>query len=137
MNRYVCGFLFNKAKTEVLLIQKKRPEWQYGLLNGLGGRIEVFESSLQAMIREFKEESGYTFDEWERFCELRVGDSQVSFYRGFIDQDLYTFCSSPTDEKVAVYSLYDLDYLECVPNLSWLIPLALTDNQVRADIIMR
>lgn len=40
MENYVIGILLNKNKTNVLLIRKKHPEWQKGLLNAPGGHIE-------------------------------------------------------------------------------------------------
>ena len=55
---YVVGFLFNPDMTEVVLIKKNRPDWQKGLLNGVGGKIESGEDPITAMIREFKEETG-------------------------------------------------------------------------------
>ena len=35
--QYVCGFLFSRDRARVLLIRKRRPAWQAGKLNGLGG----------------------------------------------------------------------------------------------------
>ena len=40
------------------LIQKKRPAWQAGKLNGIGGKVETTEDSTSAMVREFREETG-------------------------------------------------------------------------------
>ena len=39
MTRYVVGFVFNKSKTEVMLIEKQRPLWQKNHFNGIGGHI--------------------------------------------------------------------------------------------------
>lgn len=50
--QYVLGFLFNENLTKVVLVRKKRPEWQCGLLNGVGGKIEDGEPPLDAMVRE-------------------------------------------------------------------------------------
>ena len=119
-------------------MKKNRPEWQYGLLNGLGGHIEDGESSLSAMIREFKEESGVDFDAWNRFCELRVDEAQVSFYRGFAPDEVLAKISSTTDEEVYLYRLDKVfTNFSVVPNLQWLIPLALTKYEIRADVMMR
>jgi len=56
-HRYVVGFLFSEDQSRVLLVWKNRPAWQNGKLNGVGGKIEAGETPLQAMEREFKEET--------------------------------------------------------------------------------
>jgi 8-oxo-dGTP pyrophosphatase MutT (NUDIX family) len=56
-HRYVVGFLFSEDESRVLLVWKNRPAWQDGKLNGVGGKIEAGETPLQAMEREFKEET--------------------------------------------------------------------------------
>lgn len=62
-HRFVLGFLFSEDGSRVLLVWKNRPAWQNGKLNGVGGKIEPGETPLQAMKREFLEETyfvGYT-----------------------------------------------------------------------------
>ena len=39
MQEYVCGLLFSVDRTRVLLIRKRRPAWQAGRLNGVGGKV--------------------------------------------------------------------------------------------------
>ncbi len=58
MKRMVLGFAFNPFANKVLLIHKNRPDWQRGKLNGVGGHIEGSETSRDAMVREFREETG-------------------------------------------------------------------------------
>lgn len=53
---YVCGFAFTEDG-RVLLIRKARPDWQAGLLNGIGGKVEKGETPTGAMMREFEEET--------------------------------------------------------------------------------
>lgn len=61
-NDYVLGFAFTNtsdpASSFVLVRLKARPEWQKGWFNGIGGRIEEDERPVQAMVREFREETG-------------------------------------------------------------------------------
>lgn len=80
---YVLGFMFNKHKTQVVLINKLKPEWQKGLLNGLGGKIEpdeVNKSSKFAMSREFQEETGVQTDpeKWQEFAMMDCGNDDKS-----------------------------------------------------------
>lgn len=56
--QYVLGFLFDATRESVLLMLKQRPEWQHGLWNGVGGKIEGDETPEVAMRREFAEEAG-------------------------------------------------------------------------------
>ena len=58
MKRYVIGFMFDNSMENVCLIQKNRPGWQAGKLNGVGGHIEPGEFPIDAMVREFCEETG-------------------------------------------------------------------------------
>ena len=57
MKKYVTGFLFSKDASHVVLIKKINPQWQNGLFNGVGGKIETNETSIAAMVREFFEET--------------------------------------------------------------------------------
>ncbi len=40
MKRYVAGLMFSKDEKYVALVIKNKPDWQKGLLNGIGGKIE-------------------------------------------------------------------------------------------------
>ena len=79
---YVCGFLVDEAWDQVVLVKKLRPTWQAGKLNGVGGKIETIigekvESPLDAMIREFKEETGNVVVNWTYYCQLAGGTSPI------------------------------------------------------------
>ena len=63
MQHYVCGFLFSPDRSRVLLIRKRRPAWQAGRLNGVGGKVEAGEALYHAMRREFREEAGLDLPE--------------------------------------------------------------------------
>ena len=69
MRKFVLGFLFD-GNGNVALIEKNRPEWQKGRLNGVGGQIEKGESPSQAIVREFQEEAGPEIS-WRQFCVLK------------------------------------------------------------------
>lgn len=57
MKRYALGFCFVPGGG-CILIEKRKPDWQKGLVNGLGGHVEEGENSYVAMAREFEEEAG-------------------------------------------------------------------------------
>jgi len=66
VKNYVLGFAFDAKKERVVLIKKNGnsvPAHQ-GRLNGVGGKIEVHETSYEAMRREFREETGVDLHEF-------------------------------------------------------------------------
>ncbi len=123
---YVCGFLFSPCGGLVVLIEKNRPAWQAGKLNGIGGKVERGESAGRAMSREFYEETGVLvpISDWGEFATLSGPDFRVHFYRAFADS--WYNCRSVTDEQVRAVRVSELAHLNAVPNLQILIPLALS-----------
>ncbi len=131
MKEYVAGFLFDIAKTKVVLIEKRRPTWQAGKLNGVGGKIETGESPHDAMLREFSEETGLTVLSWSRVLLLRGRDWRVHFFRAFGVPDA---TETTTDERVGVFRTAQLPD-NVLPNLRWLIPMCLDDDLVYPIVI--
>jgi 8-oxo-dGTP diphosphatase len=127
---FVCGFLFSSDKKQVALIEKQRPDWQKGYLNGIGGHIEKDEVPMDAMIREFREETGLKFIEWELICSELYDDAIVYYYKGFLspDYELKYLISKTTDEQPIIVSTENLDNIKIIDNLRWLIPMALTER---------
>ncbi len=122
---YVVGFLFDAPKEFVVMIQKNRPAWQAGFLNGPGGSIEPGETPEQAMQREFQEEAGVTISNWLAFAKLETDNVVVHFFTAHRNANLPN--PSPTDEEVSWYNIYgitgaDLPVLE---NIKFLVPMAL------------
>ena len=87
MTTYVIGFMFTNDWKDVLLIRKNRPAWQAGKLNGVGGHIEPGEEPIQAMVREFKEETGLTTTnkDWTQMLIVTNQDYQIYVFRTYID----------------------------------------------------
>lgn len=129
MRNYVLAFMVDATKNQILLIKKKRPAFQAGKMNGIGGKIEGDETPVDAIIREVEEETGLktTEYEWANFGEMRLPDGgKVHLFKTFRD-DLENALSM-TDEEVVVM---DIDYNVLkplvMPNLIWLIDVAM-DN---------
>lgn len=118
---YVAGFLFGQHERKVLLIRKRKPEWQKGYYNGIGGHIEDGETPINAMAREFREETGVTIKQWDLFARLSGNDFLVWFFRS---QDAIDSKSphSTTRELVTWHDVHCLPRV--IPNLRWLIPMA-------------
>lgn len=122
-DRYVVGFMFNPTEDAVLLIRKTHPNWQKGKLNGVGGRIESDESAIEAMRREFVEETGIDHSDWRQFCVLGdARDWQIHFFSGSGAIGKARPLTDETPEIHCVSTLPD----DTIPNLHWLIPMALS-----------
>jgi 8-oxo-dGTP diphosphatase len=124
--QYVAGFMFNACKNEVALIRKNKPEWQKGLLNGIGGKMEPGEFPRDAMLREFQEETSLYVppNEWRHFAAISGPDWRVYFFATTGNLD---YLLSPEEEKVERVMLSEIDVLraDMIENLPWLISLAL------------
>lgn len=129
MKKWVLGFFF--CGSRVLLIEKKRPDWMAGKLNGIGGKIEEGEHPLPAMMREFKEETGIetTAEGWRHFGMMNFDGGMVHCYTR--REDGFTgFAQSLTDEQVNWYNTFDLHEEPIIPNLKWLIPMAMDYDHI-------
>lgn len=133
MTAYVAGFLFDQNLTRVALVRKGKPQWQAGRLNGIGGKIEPGETSIEAMRREFAEEAGLDaeIEFWHHFATVKGEWGHVDFFRatGPVDQ-VRTMESEPIE-------VHDVSSIpgEALPNLSWLIPLARYTHDVYEPLV--
>ena len=128
MTEYSCGFLFDKDRDCVLLVNQSRPEWQRGCLNGIGGKVEDRETPLESMIRTFKKTTGLDVKRWSSFCTMRESDWAVHFFFSIGEVDLSVMKSTfgASDEAVMIVSTDKVNMHACVRGVDWLIPMALT-----------
>jgi 8-oxo-dGTP diphosphatase len=122
---YVCGFLFRG--TRVLLVEKRSPQWQAGLLNGIGGKVENFETFDAAMRREWMEEVGRPID-WTLFATEHEGSTAlVYFYKARlrVTDDWEPPFKNDAGETLRWLDVGALPYTRVVGNLHWLVPLAM------------
>lgn len=152
-NRYCCGFLFWRDR--VLLVRKTHPQWQDGLWNGVGGKIEDGETPLTAMVREFAEEAHIEVPPaaWRLFCvESGAPDYEVHFFRARVTDDPAGASgrgpptpagssSAWTNDAGEVMSWHSTTHLmaanytlscRVVGNLRWLLPMAM---DWRSDLV--
>ncbi|MDR5837733.1 NUDIX domain-containing protein [Caballeronia sp. LZ034LL] len=125
MIEYVTGFMFSECKRHVVLVSKLKPEWQRGKVNGVGGKVEPGETAADAMAREFMEEAmvASTPDEWIHYVRLvRPGSYKIDF---FFMSSAEAFSARRGDaEEIGIFPVDALPD-NVIPNLRWLIPLAL------------
>jgi 8-oxo-dGTP pyrophosphatase MutT (NUDIX family) len=138
---YVAGFMFegdtSKGEDEkIILIRKNKPAWQAGLCNAVGGKVENYETPVMAMQREFKEETDVLNSEWQLFASLscKNGDKVDFFYvtsaSGVGDVE------PMTEENLVIVPLRELSDLALVPNLHWLVRMALEVRSRRNEALV-
>lgn len=142
VKEFTVGFLINREHDLVALVRKKKPAWQYGLLNGIGGKVEEHETPAACMVREFLEEAVnphfacQTVINWERFasiqgdyaarCRGEEGVFRVHFYRAFTSYTVLRMnLRSNTSEPIEVVSIRSVTAKNAIPNLPWLLRMAL------------
>lgn len=131
MQNYCLGFRTRhnlEGQKEVALILKNRPTWQAGKLNGIGGKVEDGEAPIDAMVREFWEETSVlTFREnWSHMATMVYPSATIYVFKSAGDCEI----KSVTDEPVAWFPLKHLQVLPTIGNLQWLIPLAFDPENV-------
>jgi 8-oxo-dGTP diphosphatase len=138
---YVCGFMFSESPQgpRVLLIQKNRPAWQAGRLNGIGGKIEDGESPLDAMVREFREEAGLSLIPtcWSPVAVLTGDSFCVHFFSCWVYPGVFEDATAQTDETLVPVYVRDLHLFPIIPNLHVLIPLALDRSGIVKPVMLR
>jgi len=130
----VLGFAFDDAEKEVVLIQKQRPEWQKGYLNGIGGKVEKDEQPYDAMVREFKEETGITCNNWQFCGRFSCDGGLVYLYKkhfSIAELDYIDGRISADGETINKRRVDNLRQAGPRPldNLHWIIPLLLDNIQ--------
>ena len=137
---YCLGFVFSLERDQVLLLKKARPDWQAGLFNGVGGKVEKGEYSQDAMVREFEEETGVStdLDDWEFYVSMQNDDWKVDCYFAFMPiEQMVEACrnSKDSDEPCKMFPIRSLQDCEVVlSNLKWLVPMALDEINYKVKV---
>lgn len=151
IKEYVLGFAFDEKSEKVVLILKDRPDWQKGLYNGVGGKVEkndfdrcnanlnhiysAASAKYFAMEREFLEESGVLipFDKWNYFALMEFEDDVMGgtalVHCFTIKSDLIENCKTQESEMISIKLVEDVfaprNFKHMVFNLPSMVGLAL------------
>lgn len=129
---YVCGFMiathgllsYRQSMGHVLLIEKRRPDFQCGLWNGVGGKVEPGEHIWDAMVREFREETGVVTSRMDWIHTIVFTSTHgyiVNYFACFVDE-LPAYCTT-TDEVVRAHHIRDVPLLPQLDNMRWIFPM--------------
>jgi 8-oxo-dGTP diphosphatase len=136
---YVLGFAFD-TDCRVALIQKNRPAEMAGKWNGIGGKIEAGERAVDAMVREFKEETGVNSSPmvWQHFATLRDATYQIHAFVTIWPPEFLDLVRTVESEEVRVF---DGDVLvrgdvTLMSNLRWLMPMALCLSETDIPVLI-
>ena len=136
MDRFVVGFAFTRTSgchpPSVLLVEKQRPEWQKGRLNGIGGKIEGHETPEAAMERETFEEAGLKLN-WQHRGLLKGTNLDGRPFECHLfythSDDILNF-RQMEDEPLGLYDIKSLSKNKIVDSLDFLIPFGLSKDQL-------
>lgn len=142
MVEYVIGVAFDTVGAAVVVL-KKRPVWQRGLLNFPGGKIEPGETPQQAIEREYLEEVGMRIpaDSWEHFATMQEeGRFRVYCLRCLDHLVESVLTDAQYDEPVVSLRPETLAerarFGKAVENLAWILYLAMDTNQRKDPAII-
>jgi 8-oxo-dGTP pyrophosphatase MutT (NUDIX family) len=134
--RYSVGLAFSHDHLRVALMYKMRPEWQKGSLNGAGGRMEIGESPIGCMVREWAEETTLTSKnaDWLLYhFERHPNGNCLYFYATVLTPEQEASLAGRTDEPIRMYEVDHVitprvgqEELPLVYNINYLVPMALT-----------
>ena len=126
--RFCVGYMFSPDLSKVVMVRKNRPGWQAGKLNGPGGKLNPGESAYNAMVREFREETGVESSSagWKPICRLEFSEAVVWFF--YCISSTYSLSSTQTDEKIEITDIAQLmaTFDSIIPNTCWIIQMALS-----------
>jgi 8-oxo-dGTP diphosphatase len=132
--KYVLGFLFSTDKTNIVLMEKYKPEINVIGFNGVGGKVKQEEFSLNAMQRKFLEEASDTPVEWKQFGSLTNSKYRIDLFVAFADIDIIP----KNKEWAGWYSLEHVkSHLMLVEHVDWMIPLALDETCINTESYMK
>jgi 8-oxo-dGTP diphosphatase len=107
MMRVVVGIITNNK--EILLLKKNNPDWQKGLYNGIGGKVELNTTPLETIIKKCQEELGVNISNWiELDSEISSSGIEIVYFLTTLNEGEIKKLQSQTDERAELFSINNL-----------------------------
>lgn len=133
---YVLGFAYWRKHAVALIYKTRGPSNLHHKWNGIGGKLEAGENVYEAMVREFKEETGLDTDitRWRKFSTASSDYFTMHCLSIDIEGDFPVIKNTEEgDEEVAWFTIDDIPN-NINDNLLYLIPMGL-DPHIRDSVI--
>lgn len=89
MSSYVLICIYDAYTKDIIMVEKKKPEWQKGLYNLVGGKIEDGETPREAAYRETEEETGITNTILHNCGSIKYEGGEIHcFYGGVLGEKI-------------------------------------------------
>ena len=127
MQKYVLGFIHDKAGNCLFVRKRRGASVLRGKLNGIGGNVEPNESPVDAIVREVNEETGIYQDRDNWTYHGTFGDNDR--------YEVYVFSTEMFNPEFPAQNDVGEEHLWCdwrerddlASNLKWMMPLVLSD----------
>ena len=105
--RVVVGIITDNR--EILLLRKTNPDWQKGLYNGIGGKVELNTTPLETIIKKCQEELGVNISNWiELDSEISSSGIEIVYFLTTLNEGEIKKLQSQTDERAELFSINNL-----------------------------
>ena len=105
--RVVVGIITDNK--EILLLRKNNPDWQKGLYNGIGGKVELNTTPLETIIKKCQEELGANISNWiELDSEISSSGIEIVYFLTTLNEGEIKKLQSQTDERAELFSINNL-----------------------------
>ena len=105
--RVVVGIITDNK--EILLMKKNNPDWQKGLYNGIGGKVELNTTPLETIIKKCQEELGVNISNWiELDSEISSSGIEIVYFLTTLNEGEIKKLQSQTDERAELFSINNL-----------------------------
>ncbi|RBQ30414.1 NUDIX domain-containing protein [Arcobacter sp. FW59] len=105
--RYVVGIITDGKK--VLLLKKNNPDWQKGLYNAVGGKVELESTPLQTIIKDCKDKIGLDIVNWKEVDSVLLPNGiDLTYFFAILEENDINKAQSLTDERVELFDINNL-----------------------------